>query len=237
VSGYLTPDAIPGNTTCRVILIPDNEGFVAVVTGALQSLVFPENWQKDGTLTPEEAADAMMPMFDAFCFRQGVCRVVGEIIPFAGDTSPAANWLLCDGASLLRADYPDLFVVIGTTFGNVDGTHFNVPDFRGRIPVGTGTGTGLTTRTLGDNFGEETHTLITSETPVHNHADSGHTHGEGIAVPAVGAAIVGVPIPSAVPGVGVTGVGFASISNTGADGPHNNLQPSLAINFLIVALP
>jgi len=237
VSGYLTPDTIPGNTTCRVLLIPDDEGFIAVVTGALQSLVFPENWQKDGILTPDEAADAMMPMFDNFCFRQGTCRVVGEIIPYAGDASPNASWLLCDGASLLRADYPDLFVVIGTTFGNVDSTHFNVPDLRGRVPVGVGSGAGLTARALGDNFGEENHTLITSETPSHSHADSGHTHSEGTAIPAVGAAIVGVPIPSAVPGIGVTGVGFASISNAGADGSHNNLQPALAINYLIVALP
>lgn len=237
MSGYLTPDAIPGNTVCRVLLLPEDEKFIAVITGALQSLIISENWQKDGTLTPDEAAGALVPMFDAFCFRQGTCRVVGEIIPFAGDTSPDARWLPCDGASLLRADYPDLFMVIGTAFGSIDGSHFSLPDLRGRVPAGIGTGTGLTARTLGDNFGEETHTLITSETPVHSHIDTGHTHSEGIALPAVGAAIVGVPIPSAVPSVGVTGIGFASIGNTGADGAHNNIQPALALNFLIVALP
>lgn len=64
----------------------------------------------------------------------------GVISPFAGSTAPS-NWLLCDGASLLRTDYPRLFAVISTTYGAADGTHFNVPDLRGRTPVGAGTGT------------------------------------------------------------------------------------------------
>jgi len=55
-------------------------------------------------------------------------------------------------------------------------------------------------------------------------------------VPAVGAALVGVPIPSSVPGVGVTGVGNAALSSAGSDGAHNNMQPSLALNYFIVAL-
>lgn len=64
----------------------------------------------------------------------------GVITPFAGAAAPS-NWLLCDGASLLRADYPRLFNVIGTSYGSVDATHFNTPDLRGRSPVGVGTGT------------------------------------------------------------------------------------------------
>lgn len=63
----------------------------------------------------------------------------GVINPFAGTVAPS-NWLLCDGASLLRTDYPRLFAVIGTTFGAADGTHFNVPDLRSRAPIGVGTG-------------------------------------------------------------------------------------------------
>jgi len=58
---------------------------------------------------------------------------------------------------------------------------------------------------------------------------------EGIAVPALGAALVGVPIPSAIPGVGVTGIGSASISATGGSGSHNNIQPSFSLNYYIVA--
>jgi microcystin-dependent protein len=218
------------------LLIPNNEGFIAVVTGALNSLVLPENWYPDGTLTPEQSAAALVDMFDGFCFAQGVCRVIGEIIQWAGTASPDPKWLVCDGGSLLRADYPDLFAVIGVTYGSADGTHFNIPDLRGRTALGVGSGTGLSTYNAGDAGGEENHTLTTPETPSHSHADAGHTHTEGIAVPAIGAALVGVPIPSAVPGIGVTGLGSANIGNAGGGGSHNNLQPYLATNFLIVAL-
>jgi len=86
-----------------------------------------------------------------------------------------------------------------------------------------GTGSGLSARSIGDSLGEEAHILISAELAAHSHA-------EVTASPAVGAAITGVPIPSAVPGVSTTG-------SAGSDTAHNNMQPSLAINYLIVALP
>lgn len=61
----------------------------------------------------------------------------GAVLPYAGAAAPT-GFLLCDGSSKLRATYPDLFTAIGTTFGTVDGTHFTVPDMRGRVPVGVG---------------------------------------------------------------------------------------------------
>jgi microcystin-dependent protein len=120
-------------------------------------------------------------------------------------------------------------------YGSADGSHFNVPDLRGRVPVGIGTGTGLSTYSIGDTGGEETHTITSGESASHTHSDSGHSHAEGNALPAVGAAIVGVPIPSAVPSVGTTGVGFAGITSSGGDGSHNNIQPFIALTYLIVA--
>lgn len=62
----------------------------------------------------------------------------GSVIAFAGSTAPN-GWLLCNGASLLRTDYAELFSVIGTTYGNVDSTHFNIPDLRGIFVRGAGT--------------------------------------------------------------------------------------------------
>ncbi len=63
----------------------------------------------------------------------------GLVMMYGGAAAPT-GWVLCDGASLLRAGtYADLFAAIGTTFGSVDGTHFNVPDFRGIFPRGAGT--------------------------------------------------------------------------------------------------
>lgn len=62
-----------------------------------------------------------------------------------GGTAAPTGWLLCDGASLLRSSFADLFTAIGTAYGSVDGTHFNVPDLRGRFPLGKATsGTGST---------------------------------------------------------------------------------------------
>jgi len=67
----------------------------------------------------------------------------GLIMMYGGAAAPT-GWLLCDGASLLRASYSDLFTAIGTTFGSVDGTHFNVPDMRGIFARGAGTNGTLT---------------------------------------------------------------------------------------------
>lgn len=234
---WLTPDTAPGSIAARCLLIPDAPDWLAIVSGALLPLIYAYNFEQFGTETPQGTADVFAVMFDNFCFSVGVCRVIGEIVTVAGTANPnPGNWLPCDGASLLRTDYPELFTALGTTYGAADGTHFNVPDMRGRVPVGTGTGSGLSPRALGDSYGEETHTLITAELAAHGHTDTGHAHTEVTAIPAVGAAIVGVPIPSAVPGVGATGVSSAAITSTGGDSAHNNLQPSLALNCYIVAL-
>lgn len=233
---WLTPDSAPTGFICRRLLIPDSLEYLAIVCGCLDLLTFPGNYEQFGTATPEETAAVYQIMFDDFSLN-GSCRMIGEIIPYAGTVSPDSRWLLCDGASLLRADYPDLFAVIGTAYGTTDGSHFSLPDLQGRSPVGSGMGTGLSTRTIGDSYGEETHTLTTAESPTHTHTDSGHSHVEGAATPSVGAAITGVPVPSAIPSAGVTGTGSANLVNSGGDGAHNNIPPSLAITYLIVALP
>lgn len=71
--------------------------------------------------------------------------LVGDIKP-SGRTANHANWLLCDGAAVSRTTYAALFATVGVTFGAGDGsTTFNVPDLRGRFPLGkAGAGTGST---------------------------------------------------------------------------------------------
>jgi len=233
---WLTPDTAPADTICRVLIIPADFDWLAIVSGAIVELTNPANFQAEGTATPQDCADVFSAMFDGFSLNEGVCRVIGEIICYGGSISPSSKWLICDGSSLVRADYPDLFSVIGISYGAVDGTHFNIPDLRGRVALAAGTGPGLSTYALGASGGEEDHTLVTAEVPSHSHIDSGHLHTEGSALPAVGAAIVGVPIPSAVPTASVTGSASANLSSSGGDGAHNNRQPYLALNYLIVAL-
>lgn len=219
---YLTPNSLPADTLCRVLFIPNNDEFLAIVTGALQVLTFPDSFVQFGTLTPDQTADAYNVMFDLFCFNEGACRVIGELIAFAGATSPDSRWLLCDGSSLLRTDYPDLFTVIGTTYGAADSTHFNIPDLQGRVGIGAGSGSGLSSRALGDQGGEETHILTIGELAAHVHS-TGNSAVLGTSAPPPFDALGPNPFP-------------ASTGSTGNDDPHNNMQPFLAINYLIVAL-
>lgn len=234
--GYLTPSTIPAAKICRVLIIPDSEEMIANVNGALQLLTFPENWTPYGAVTPEDAAAAMVPMFDGFTFNTGGCRMIGEIICFAAVTPPDPRWFQCDGSSLLRTSYPDLFAVIGTAYGAADSTHFNLPDLQGRVPVGSGNGAGLTPRSDGDSFGEETHQLSTAELASHSHTDSGHAHTDVPALPNATTIGPGAPQPTAIPGIGSTGIASANITSTGSDTPHNNLQPSCVISYFIVGL-
>lgn len=114
----------------------------------------------------------------------------GSIFPYAGNSVPG-GYLLCDGNAVSRSTYNRLFQTIAEIYGSGDGsTTFNLPDLRGRTPIGFGQGSGLTNRLLGDIDGEETHTLTTDEIPSHNHTatsgsagdhshtinDSGHSH-------------------------------------------------------------
>ncbi len=93
----------------------------------------------------------------------------GTVVNFAGSTPPT-GFLICDGSSLNRTTYSNLFSVIGTSFGAPDGNSFNIPDLRGRTVVGVGSGPGLTTRSLGSSLGEESHTLSAAELAPHTHS-------------------------------------------------------------------
>jgi microcystin-dependent protein len=237
INKWLTPELPGDGYICRPLFIPNGIDWLAIVTGALNPLIYPSSFEQYGTETPEATAAAFQTMFDHFCFNdEAGCRMIGEIVTFAGPTSPSPNWLACDGASVLRTDYPDLFTVIGVTYGAVDSTHFSLPNLIGRVGLGAGSTSGLSTYSLGDAVGDETITLGIGSIPSHTHSDLGHSHSEGSAAPTVGAAITGVPVPSAVPSIGITGTGNANLSSTGGDGPHDNIQPSLALNYFIVAL-
>ncbi|TNE75019.1 hypothetical protein EP331_00185 [bacterium] len=85
---------------------------------------------------------------------------IGQIT-IQGFTDPNANYLKCDGAAISRTTYADLFAVISTTYGVGDGsTTFNLPDLQGRVPLGAGSGSGLTSRTLGATGGQEVQTEV-----------------------------------------------------------------------------
>jgi microcystin-dependent protein len=184
----------------------------------------------------------------------------GDLKPIAGATA-SAGWLLCDGSAVSRTTYAALFVAIGTTHGVGDGsTTFNLPDFRGRVPVGTGiaTGaTGATSHTLGQKAGEETHRILATESGVPSHTHTGssgtesttHTHGPGAGnsylgwdnvtiVTPFGGSYSATPIYSFVQTAGQSALHTHAITVNAASAAdaaahHNNMQPYIGVNWLV----
>ncbi|MFN2396827.1 MAG: phage tail protein [Bacteroidales bacterium] len=100
----------------------------------------------------------------------------GVINQFAGSVAPE-GYLICDGTELNRTEYAELFAVIGTTYGEGDGsTTFNLPNLQSRIPVGMSAEPEFDE--LGKTGGAKTHTLSIEELPSHTHAGSSSEAGE-----------------------------------------------------------
>lgn len=97
---------------------------------------------------------------------------IGAVTAFAGAAAPA-GWLIADGSAVSRTTYALLFALLSTTYGAGDGsTTFNLPDLRGRAPIGVSGG-----HARGASGGAETTTLSTSQLPAHDHGSVGdHTH-------------------------------------------------------------
>jgi microcystin-dependent protein len=93
---------------------------------------------------------------------------IGEIRMFAGTFAPR-TWALCQNQIISISQNTALFSILGTTYGGNGQVNFALPDFRGRVAVGTGTGPGLSNIQLGQISGTPTVTLLTSNMPAHNH--------------------------------------------------------------------
>lgn len=98
---------------------------------------------------------------------------IGEIRMFAGTFAPR-TWALCQNQIISISQNTALFSILGTTYGGNGQTTFALPDFRGRVAVGTGTGPGLANIQLGQMAGNSTVTLISSNLPAHNHQVTGN---------------------------------------------------------------
>lgn len=94
--------------------------------------------------------------------------VIGEIRGFAGNFAPR-QWSFCEGQLLAISSNTAAFSILGTTYGGDGRTTFALPDLRGRIPLSTGTGPGLSPRPLGQRSGIETVTLNHLQLPSHTH--------------------------------------------------------------------
>jgi len=157
-------------------------------------------------------------------------NLVGVILPHVMGSPLDFNMLPCDGSTYLREDYPLLYEALDPFF-IVDADTFTVPDLRVKFPFGAD----AVDYPLGQTGGEIEHTLTGLEMPEHTHDNAPHAHTESVASATVGAAITGVPVPSAFPSVGLTSFESISINPAGESQPHNNMPPYYALNWAIVA--
>ena len=159
----------------------------------------------------------------------GASEPVGSIILWGGDSVPA-NYLPCVGSAVSRTEYSDLFGVIGTQFGEGDGsTTFNLPDFSGLAPVGIDD-SDTNFNAIGKTYGEKTHTLTEGEMPSHNHKLNNGTktpNGDGIDFGSTS----GIAHMTYEEGEYY----WSDTTYIGGSGAHNNIQPSIAMKFYIKA--
>lgn len=159
--------------------------------------------------------------------RGGLVSPVGILMPYAGSTAPA-GWLICDGAAVSRVTYADLFAVISTTYGAGNGTTtFNLPNLKGRIPVGIDAAqTEFNLR--GETGGSKTETLTVDQLPAHSHPDI-YVDSTKLGWGAYGVSSGGTKgVPNATASSNTIKTG-----DTGANEAHNNLQPYMALHYII----
>lgn len=160
---------------------------------------------------------------------------IGEIRLFGFPRIPD-GWLACAGQSLPIAQYDTLYAIIGTTYGGDGVQTFNLPDLRGRVPIGQGQGPSMPNYTLGQNAGQEAHTLTELEMPIHSHALMSSTTTATIATPGstvhLGTASTGnlyAPVANAAP----YEVMAACVTPAGSNVSHDNMMPTLVCNYCI----
>ncbi|MCB1888115.1 MAG: tail fiber protein [Rhodocyclaceae bacterium] len=162
----------------------------------------------------------------------------GVISAYAGDVIPARH-LVCDGSLVSRTAYARLFAAIQTRYGAGDGsTTFGLPDGRGRVLVSLDAGAGVLAagwaNTLGGAGGSETHTLVEGELAPHYHDKIQDTGASSATVYAYDGTYGAGGLGGRLGRVDFSGnEGQLRTSTAGGGSPHNNVQPSLAIQWII----
>ncbi|MFQ5524659.1 MAG: phage tail protein [Thermoanaerobaculia bacterium] len=157
-----------------------------------------------------------------------------EIRIFAGNFAPR-GWAFCNGQLLPVSQNTALFSLIGTIYGGDGRTTTALPNLKGRAPMHPGRGPGLTSRRLGQRGGVESVTLTEAQIPNHTHTPRGSDT----------AANSNSPTNTATSRPSGRGAGWyinndgnvnmrsGALANTGGGQAHNNMQPFLAMNFII----
>ena len=161
---------------------------------------------------------------------------LGQIMP-AGFGIIPKGWASCNGMLLAIQTNTALFALLGTTYGGDGRTTFGLPDLRGRAVLGSNFGS----VPWGQVAGTETVTVSTSQLPSHSHviqaATTTGSGGRGGVNPT--GTIFGAntsPVENIFEMAGSMEINLSTgtnVINTGGNQPHNNMQPSLVINYMI----
>lgn len=156
---------------------------------------------------------------------------------FGGNFAPL-NFAFCDGSLLPISENDALFALIGTTYGGDGQTTFALPDLRGRVPIGQGTGPGLSSFVIGQAAGVEQVTLLSTQMPGHTHAlmasgITGTVASPSGAALANGSAANTNVYRTSTDFTGAVTLHGSTVAPSGGSQPHENMQPFLATNFII----
>ena len=143
---------------------------------------------------------------------------IGSMELYGGDPDELfQHWKICNGQSLSIADYPDLYAIIGTTFGNTGSTHFNIPDYRNKFPRGSSN--------IGGIGGSNVVTLTTTQMPAHTHTYINTETASGSN---------GIRVASSFSGTPTTYSSDTSdLQSKGGGSSHENKPPYLKLHMII----
>ncbi len=164
---------------------------------------------------------------------------IGAIFAHAGNFAPR-SWALCQGQTQSIDNNPTLFTLIGTNFGGDGVQTFNLPDLRGRIPVGQGQGLGLSNYVIGQASGTENTSILSGNFPQHTHLFNVVNGLVSPATPASNTYLAGSYGGVVTNGLNFYGPGAATttllpttVGNAGGSVPISIMQPILATNYII----
>lgn len=167
---------------------------------------------------------------------------LGAIKLFAGNYA-ILGYAFTQGQTLAINQSTALFALLGTTYGGNGVSTFQLPNLQSMLPIGQGNGPGLTPRIMGEIGGLDNVTLLPPNTPSHGHVFSGaslvNQTSTNIAGPTVLLGPVGAGskdtfyVPATASGFTPQLLNPLAVGSVGGNLPHNNIQPSMGINYII----
>jgi len=213
---YPTPSDIPAGTRCLILEIPDSAEWYGLALGALWELMRWQNYEKVG-VDVDVTIDRWLHVFATMEVKCMDAIPVGAIMMWMS-VAPPDRWVLCNGALVPKADYPELYAVWGDTFGAGDVDNFATLNMTDRSPWGHSGFLGLNATS-----GSLTHTLTTAEMPSHAHRVPRQSNTASAQVESFGGVLRTETL---------TAPEILTAATGGGQG-HNNLHPVRGVNWIV----